>query len=161
MPYFAIAALIVLALGFLGDGSASKSVRIDTPPSDVSSYSSGYSSLDDIHTRREEKSIDRETAIEDHWDEIRGYANGSETVEACSNSGCYDLDADISGGEIEQINFPNGGYRYLNEEIDQNGDASAYDYEGDTNWDVSVDMNSSTIDDAVQEWADDNGYVIE
>lgn len=124
--------------------------------SDRGNYYSGQEYLNE----EEEKSIDRDTAISDHWDEISDYVNGPETIEACSGSGCYDLDADISSGDIDTVNFPNGGYLSPEESIDDSGSASFYDNQGN-NWDFQVDMDSSVVDDAVQEWAADNGYEIE
>lgn len=110
----------------------------------------------------EEKTINRDDAISEHWDEIRDNLDGSEEIEACSSESgnCYDLDAEISSGQIEEIYFPSGGNLDFSAEISDDGTAS--DYDGDSNsWDFTLDMDSSIVDDAVQEWADDNGYQIE
>lgn len=106
--------------------------------------------------------LSRDEAISEHWDEVKEYVDGTETVEACSSSSgsCYDLDADISGGAIEQIYFPNGGYLYFSADIDESGSASDSDQNGDS-WDFTVDMSSSIIDDAVDNWASSNDYTIE
>lgn len=106
--------------------------------------------------------LDRDEAIDEHWDEIKDYLNGSETIEACSDESgnCYDLDAEISNGEVEQIYFSNGGYLYFGADIDSYGEASDYDQNGN-GWDFTLDMNSSIVDDAVSDWASDNDYKIE
>lgn len=109
-----------------------------------------------------DKTIGRDEAIESYWDEIRDYVDGTETINACSSSSgnCYDLDADISSGQIEQIYFPNGGYLYFSAEIDESGNASDFDQSGN-GWDFTIDMDSSIIDDAIYNWVSDNGYTIE
>lgn len=110
----------------------------------------------------EHTTLSRDEAISKHWDKIKEYVDGTETVEACSSSSgnCYDLDADISNGEIEQIYFPNGGYLYFSADIDESGSASDSDQNGDS-WDFTLDMSSSIVDDAVDNWASSNGYTIE
>src|SRR3989338_968368 len=62
-----------------------------------------------------EKTLSRDEAIESYWDEIKDYIDGTETIDACSSDSgnCYDLDADISNGQVEEIYFPNGGYLYF------------------------------------------------
>jgi len=109
-----------------------------------------------------EKTLDRDEAIYNYWDEIKDYVNGTETIDACSwgSGNCYSLDADISNGQIEVIYFPNGGYLYFAADIDENGNASDFDREGNS-WDFTIDMYSSIIDDAIYDWASDNGYTIE
>lgn len=109
-----------------------------------------------------EKTLSRDEAIESYWDEIKDYVDGTETINACSSDSgnCYDLDADISNGQVEEIYFPNGGYLYFSANIDEGGNASDYDQNGN-GWDFSIDMNSSMIDDAVSDWASDNGYTLE
>lgn len=147
---WAISIAVILAV----TGSFNRGSSGGTPSSgfyDNSSYSSDS-----------EKSIDRQDAIDEYWDDIRQYLSGSETVEACSSEsgGCYDLDADISDGSVEQIYFTNGGYLYFSADIDSDGSASDSDQNGN-NWDFTLDMDSSIVDDAVSEWADDNGYTIQ
>lgn len=109
-----------------------------------------------------EKTIDRTTAIEQHWDEIKELVNGTESIDACSeDSGhCYSVDAEIYNGTIDQIYFSKGGNIDIGMEIENNGEASGFDYEGRA-WAFTVDMGSSIIDDAIQEWADNNDYEIE
>ena len=124
-------------------------------PAGRSSYSPSYSVGSDNVT------LSRDEAIADHWDEIKEYLNGSETIEACSlqSGNCYDLDADISSGSIDTIHFPNGGWKNLAGDVDSDGSASDMDNDGDS-WDMNLDMNSSSVDDAIQEWADSNGVEI-
>lgn len=111
---------------------------------------------------KQENEIDRDEAIQTHWDEIKNYISGSETIEACSSESgnCYDLEAEISNGQVEQINFANGGYLNFSADIDETGDASDSDQDGN-NWDFNVDMNSPLVDDAVTAWASDEGYILE
>ncbi len=49
-------------------------------------------------------------AVEIDRYDLQNDVNGTYEVEACSSSGCYDLEADISSGELETIYFDNGGY---------------------------------------------------
>lgn len=121
-----------------------------------SGYSSGRQSI------ISEKTLSRDEAIEGYWDEIKDYIDGTETIDACSSDSgnCYDLDADISNGQVEEIYFPNGGYLYFSADIDESGNASDFDQNGN-GWDFAVDMDSSIIDDAVSDWASDNGYTLE
>lgn len=113
-------------------------------------------------TSVKEKTINRDTAIEQHWDEIKELVNGTENIDACSEESnhCYSVDADIYNGIINQIYFSKGGNIDIGIEIDSNGKASGFDYEKRA-WDFTVDMDSSMIDDAIQEWADNNDYKIE
>lgn len=125
-------------------------------PIESSSYGSrgynGYYEGDSL------KSISSDDAKSEHWDEIKDYLQ-SDTIEACRNGGnCYDLDAEISGGSIQRLDFNNGGYLNFDEDVDEDGNASGDDYHGDS-WEFNID--DSTIDDAVEEWADDNGYELE
>lgn len=96
----------------------------------------------------------------DYWDDIKYYLDGTYTIEACSsNSGnCYDLDADISSGEIETIYFSNGGYLDIyGADVDSDGSASGDS--DDDYWDFTVD--DSDINDAVTDWADDEGVELD
>ncbi len=122
--------------------------------SDYGSY--GGSRIDD------ETALTRNEAVSEYWDEIKEYVDGTETLEACSSESgnCYDLDADISDGVIDQIYFPNGGYLYFSADIDESGYASDFDQDGN-NWDFTIDMHSSMVDDAIENWANSNGYTIE
>jgi hypothetical protein len=117
----------------------------------------------DSSTDPESKSeISRDDAISDHWGEIRPHLNGSETVEACSSESgnCYDLEADISDGAIDTIHFQNGGYLSFSAEIDSDGSASDSDKDGN-DWDFTLDMNSSIVDEAISQWASENDYTIQ
>lgn len=95
----------------------------------------------------------RELAYE-NWDEVMDYMSGTETIESCSDSGCYDLDADISNGYIETVYFPNGGYISPDAAIDENGSAEGYDGD-DQYWEFYVDIDSSVVQDAIDEWVSD------
>lgn len=110
----------------------------------------------------EEDTISRDEAISDYWDEIKDYVDGTETIEACSSESgnCYDVDADISGGQVDEIYFPTGGYLYFSADIDESGYASDTDQNGN-DWDFTIDMDSSLIEEAISDWADSNEYMIE
>lgn len=119
---------------------------------------SGFSLQEDS----EQRVLTRDEAIENYWDEIKNYVDGTKTIDACSleSGNCYSLDADISDGVIETIYFSNGGYLYFSADIDESGNASDIDQNGNS-WDFTIDMDSPIIDDAINEWASDNGYIIE
>lgn len=108
------------------------------------------------YTEYEDNGYEELGSIEDlaynHWDEVREYMSGSETIEACSDSGCYSLDAEIADGYIEMLYFPNGGYIYPDAEIDEDGSAAGYDGDGNY-WQFEVDLDSSTVQDAISDWA--------
>jgi len=110
---------------------------------------------------RKEKTLERDEAISDYWYEIKDYVDGTETINACSSESgnCYDLDADISSGVIDELYFDNGGYLYFSADIEDDGSASDYDQNGDS-WDFYVDMDSSIIENAIYDWASDNDYTI-
>lgn len=153
MKKIGVAVLVIggiTAFALLGSGDSGTQGRYD----DSRYYgSSEYS---------EDLTIDRYDAIDAHWDEIRDYLNGTETIDACSSQSgnCYSLDADITSGQVDIVYFENGGYLYFGAYIDENGYASEYDQDGDE-WNFSLDMDSSIVDDAVYDWASDNGYEIE
>ena len=108
----------------------------------------------------DERVIDKYDARSDYWDEIKEYINGMYTAEACSgNTGnCYDLDIDVNGGYTDTINFPNGGYVYITAEIDSDGRASDFDDDGDY-WEIT--FTDSDIEEAVEDWANANDYILE
>jgi hypothetical protein len=114
-------------------------------------------------TDDEEHSIEisRDDAIDEHWDDIQDNVSGTETVNACSkeSGNCYDLEADISDGHIETLHFNNGGYLGFYADIDSDGTASDSDRDGNW-WDFELSMESNIIDDAIDEWANDNGYTV-
>ncbi len=120
-----------------------------------SSSSSNYNPYTDTGDEySNDDTFDYDTAISDHWDEIMPYINGSDTIEACSDSSgnCYDLEADISDGCVEEIHFDNGGYLDFSSAcLDENGEAEDSDDEGN-DWTFSVDTGSSIVTDAVDEW---------
>ncbi|MEX1997243.1 MAG: hypothetical protein WEA04_01000 [Candidatus Andersenbacteria bacterium] len=127
----------------------------DTTPSyDTESYSGSYYS-----DESEDLTIDRDEAIDSYWDDIRDYLTTSTTIEACSSSGCYELDADISSGILDTIYFPNGGYIEIGDYISDSGYAYGEDSDGDE-WEIYYSLDSYEVDDAVEEWADDNGYTL-
>lgn len=107
-----------------------------------------------------ENVIDQYDAKSDYWDDIAEYLDGTYTIEACSdNSGnCYDLDADISSGDIDTIYFSNGGYLDIyGADVDSDGSAS-----GDSDEDYwTFQVDDSDIDQAVEDWADYEGYTLE
>jgi len=138
--------------GVSEDANKSKSINSYQKNSYVYSENS-------FSNKTENKTISYDEAIENYWDDIKEYVNGYETIEACSDSGCYDLEAYISNGKIEEIDFPNGGYLYFDADINSYGEAS--DMDQDLNWwDFSIDMDSSIIQDAVSDWASDNGFEV-
>lgn len=147
MPAFIF--VILLAIGSTLFHHSDKSTEQSSYPS----YSTSYSS------NRNYRTIDYDEALDDHWDEIKEYINGTETIEVHSqeSGNYYTLDAEISNGEVESISFPNGGWIYINAEL--NSDGTGEGYGSDSYWDVEVD--SGIIEDAVQEWADDNGYSLD
>ena len=105
------------------------------------------------------KHVSRSAAVSGYWAEIRQEIDGTHTVEACSaeRPNCYDLDAEISNGVIEQVHFPNGGYLLVSAELEPDGTASDTDQDG-TSWDFTLDLHAAIVEDAVQQWADAEGY---
>lgn len=109
----------------------------------------------------DENTISRDEAISDYWNEIHSYLSGTTYLEACYDySKCYYLESDITRGYLETLYFPNGGNLNFTAEIDNEGEAEEYD-ENHKAWDFKLDMNSDIVDDAVNEWADSEGYIIE
>lgn len=150
---WSIVAIVAFSI-FVSNDSSNSSNSQSSIQSTNSYY--GNSGESESHT------ISRDEAISEYWDEIKDYVDGTETVEACSSTSgnCYDLDAEVSSGTIEQIYFTSGGYLYFSADIDENGNASDSDQNGDY-WDFTLDMDSSIIDDAVEDWAGLNDYTIE
>jgi hypothetical protein len=62
-------------------------------------------------------------------------------------------------GDWHVIHFLNGGYLNVSADIESDGSASDVDTRGNS-WDFMLDMNSSLVDDAVQQWAQPNDYTI-
>jgi hypothetical protein len=106
-------------------------------------------------------SIRRDDAIAANWSAVSKFLNGMAIVNGCSSdgAGCYDLQADIEKGEITRIHFDNGRAVDLSAEIDQSGEASAADEDGKF-WDITFDMDSLIVDEAVDKWARVNGYKV-
>ena len=78
-------------------------------------------------------SAEEDSEYSAHDEDVNRYEelSGSYTVEACNNStgNCYDLDADISDGQVGRIYFPNGGHLDLDgAELDEDGYASGESY---------------------------------
>jgi hypothetical protein len=124
--------------------------------SNTSSYSAPSRTSDRYGIYDETESyLDYDTMYDnayDEWETVREYIDGSYTVDACSDSGCYSLDADISSGYIDTVYFPNGGYLSPGSEIDSSGSASAYDSDGNA-WEFIV--SGDVIDEAIDNWIDD------
>lgn len=108
--------------------------------------------------------ISRQDAISEHWDDIRQFMDGTETVQARSveSGSTYTLNADISGGELETLHFSEGGLIHfrVTQDFDDGGSASGPDEDG-YYWFVDIDMDSRIVDDAIKEWADNNNYIVE
>lgn len=99
--------------------------------------------MDDSYEEAEHDAyLDDELFSQSHQEPI----DGTYVVEACSNNSgnCYELDADVSDGEVETLYFPNGGHLdFDGAEIDEDGYATGDSYtwdEGynDDSWDVTV-----------------------
>lgn len=105
-------------------------------------YSGNYPYVDDFANDYE--------PIEPDFEDYKDYID-ADSVEACNDSGCYELEADISNGEVETIYFNNGGYRQLNAEFDEDGDGYGYGSDGDE-WEIHVDENE--IEEAKEEYMD-------
>jgi hypothetical protein len=147
MPAFIFIILLLLANSWFHHSEDKQAVDI---PSYTATYSSGIYS--------NHRSISRDDALDQYWDEIKEHINGTETIEVHSHESGnnYDLDADLSNGEVESIHFPNGGWIYINADLDSDGSGEGYG--SDDYWDVQVD--SEVIDNAVDQWASDNGYTL-
>lgn len=126
--------IIVAGFWWLGGDSDSSSTSVE-------SYSSGgyYRDTNDYDPP------------EPDFDDYKEYIE-ADSVEACSSSGCYELDADVSGGEVETIYFDNGGYRELDAEFDEDGDGYGTGSDGDE-WEVHVD--ESEIEAAKERYLED------
>ena len=93
-----------------------------------------------------------------HWDDIKEFVNGSESIEACSleSGNCYELEAELSSGVIDTLHFNNGGWLNLAADVDSSGSASDVDDRG-RSWDFSLDVRSSSlVDSALEEWSSAN-----
>jgi hypothetical protein len=108
------------------------------------------------------RSINRDEAIRNHWTEIKKYLNASETLEACATAtgSCYDLDAEISRGNVELLHFRNGGSQRFSADIDVEGEARDVDSRGDY-WNLRLDMRSPVVDKAIRKWAQANRHLVE
>jgi hypothetical protein len=117
---FVIPALFLLT----GCGESSKTVDSSTLSPNF------YSSSDNTNSSGDQEEI---SDIESYNEEENKYESldGTHTVEACNTrtGSCYDLDADISDGQVENIQFPNGGHLDLDgAELDEDGQASGESY---------------------------------
>ncbi|MEN9338104.1 MAG: hypothetical protein RIQ41_418 [Candidatus Parcubacteria bacterium] len=153
MPLFFLGLLIALIHGVFTDDSVPQAYQSQESSYSQPLYQDTYS-RPSFATHR----ISYDDALDEYWDEIKEYINGTETIEVYSyeSGNYYTLDADISNGEVESIYFPSGGYIYIN--ADLNSDGTGEGYGSDSYWDVEID--SYLIENAVEEWASDNGYEI-
>lgn len=108
----------------------------------------------------DKKLISKEEAIKYSWSAIKQFVEGEETVEVCNIDldNCYSLEVSILGGDISEVHFSNGGYIKLTAELDQNGEADAYDNDSGYLWSFKINMNSPLINNALESWADLNDY---
>ncbi len=152
MPAFAIILLLLVGSTIFHHSSKEDS-KIITP-----SYTNGSERSYSRQDYKGKRTITKESALEEHWGEIKEYIDGTEPIEAHSqkSGSTYTLDADISNGEVEIIHFLNGGYIYIN--ADLNSDGTGEGYGSNSYWDVEID--SSLIEDATEEWASDSGYTL-
>jgi hypothetical protein len=146
-----LALLLISPLALIGAGCGSET-------NSGSGNGGGLPPIDDRYIG----TIERDEALDEYWVEIKDYLNGTETVEACSqeSGNCYDLDADISHGEIETLFFSEGGHLNFSADLDRYGEADDTDDDGGS-WDFTLDMDSGIVDDAIEEWAADNDWTIE
>lgn len=139
---FIVIGLIIIVAIFWGNSSS-------TPD-----YSEEYTNYEN------EQTIDSYDAKLDYWDEISEYLGGTHTIEACSDSSgnCYDVEAEISSGDIQMIYFSNGGYLDIyGADVDYDGTAS-----GDSDDDYwTFQVRDSDVDEAVSVWAYINDYTLE
>lgn len=122
----------------------------------VGSITTRYISADG---QRDYYSYPKQEALDEYWDDIKEFIPITETLEACSDTSgnCYTLDADINNGNIETLYFDNGGYLNFAADIDSDGHASDIDDEGNV-WEFQLD--ESTIDSAIDDWANYYSYYV-
>jgi hypothetical protein len=66
-------------------------------------------------------------------------SDGTHDAEVTTPSGTYTVPVEVSGGEVESVEWPNGGDMSLSgADIDQNGDATGTNSRGDS-VDVHID----------------------
>lgn len=67
------------------------------------------------------------------------YFSGTKTFEACneSNGNCYEVEADVSDGEVETIYFNNGGYVDAYGELDEYGAGEVESEGGNQVWELN------------------------
>lgn len=127
---------------------------------DGSSSSSGSSTASDDNRDDDDETITRQEAIDNHWDEIRDYLDGSASLTACGpNGSCYEVESDISSGTIDTITFSSGHALNFSADIEDDGSASDTDLDGDP-WTFDFDMSSSLVDDAIAEWANATDHTV-
>ena len=107
--------------------------------------------------------ISKDEAIKYDWDEIKQFIEGEEKIEVCNSDldNCYLLEVTIRGGDVQKVYFPNGGHIELTAELDNNGEAEAYDDGRGYLWSFKINMNSSLIENAIEGWSKLNDYIIE
>jgi hypothetical protein len=109
----------------------------------------------------EPRTISRDDALSNHWDEVCDYISGTEEIEACViGGGCYALEADIIGCNIDTVYFANGGFLDVSAPIDEYGNASTFDTRGRL-WDFTLDMQSFIVDEALEDWASRRSLIVE
>lgn len=142
--------VVVIGIGLLWFVSSLNSSR--HVPSSLSNTSS---------ENADSKKITKDEAFRYHWDEIKDNITGSSVIEACRDRNCYTVDAQISRGVIERIDFGNGGHLNVVGDIEYPSGLAVDTVDNGDQWEFTFDMNSSLVDSALQEWAKYNDYVVE
>ncbi len=123
-----------------------------------------YNLLIPNHFYLDEKTIARDVAIENYWDEIKDYIYGTTYLNVFSyeSANYYNLLVDISGGVVEVLYFLNGGILFITgADFDESGHAFGMDLKEGNGWDFYLDMDSSIVENAIYDWASDNSYEVE
>lgn len=131
--------LPLIIAGCASNGSDASGYKNNITSQSNNSALTGYAGVSD-----DEVDVD-EVDVNEELDPSRN--DGSHTVEACNTrtGSCYDLDADISDGQVENIQFPNGGHLDIDgAELDEDGQSSGDSYthtdgyDGDS-WDITCE----------------------
>ena len=115
-----------------------------------------------VDAENEKTVITQRQAINDHWEEIKEYINGTGTVKACYDfdNHCYFLKVDLKSGQITYMYFPNGGYlRFDVVELDREGLGEATS-DDDRDWSFDLDLDNDAVYGAITEWADNANFTI-